>query len=218
MIMDTEPSPHTHSVPTRATLLFRLRDWEDAASWEEFYRLYHKLVFSLARRAGLSQQEAEDITQDVFKRVAETIHDFESNPARGSFRGWLMNLTRWRITDKFRERARHERLQAPRSGPEREADGTDTIERIPDQAASVVNDTACDEEWQRHVLEAAFARLARRVPARQFQAFDLYTRQGWTVLRVARELELNPATVYVIGHRLTKELKREVEQLRGQLG
>ncbi|MSU73452.1 MAG: hypothetical protein EXS43_14120 [Opitutus sp.] len=52
--------------------------------------------------AGLPHADAEDVTQEVFKRGAETIHEFESNPARGSFRGWLMQLTLWRITDKFR--------------------------------------------------------------------------------------------------------------------
>src|SRR5258708_232651 len=98
MIMD--PDPTSHSLHTRPTLLFRLRDWQDSASWGEFYRLYHKLVSSLATRSGLTHSEAEEVTQDVFKRVSETIREFESNPQRGTFRGWLMNLTRWRVADK----------------------------------------------------------------------------------------------------------------------
>src|SRR4051812_4784950 len=92
------------SLVTRASLLFRIRDWQDEASWEEFYRLYRKLVYSLGRRAGLSHDEGEDVVQDVFKRVAETIGAFEAKPRRGSFRTWLMTLTRWRIADKFRDR------------------------------------------------------------------------------------------------------------------
>jgi RNA polymerase sigma-70 factor (ECF subfamily) len=215
MIMDPEPSAHGHSVHTRSSLLFRLRDWQDAASWEEFYRLYHKLVFALALRSGLARVEAEEVTQDVFKRVAETIHEFESDPARGSFRGWLMNLTRWRITDKFRERQRAEAHRAPR-GPAPDDDRTGTIERVPD-ANAPTPDAGWDDEWRRHVLDAALARLARRVPAKQFQAFELYNRQGWTVLKVSKELGINPATVYVIGHRLTKQLKAEVEKLQAQL-
>jgi RNA polymerase sigma-70 factor (ECF subfamily) len=218
MIMDPDPSTHGHSVQTRPSLLFRLRDWQDAASWEEFYRLYHKLVFSLALRSGLARAEAEEVAQDVFKRVAETIHEFESDPARGSFRGWLMNLTRWRITDKFRERARLDRLRAA-PGPGSDGDRTSTINRVPDQTAPAgAHDPAWENEWQHHVLDAALARLARRVPARHFQAFELYSRQGWTVMRVARELNLGAATVYVISHRLTKQLKVEVEKLRAQLG
>ncbi len=68
------------------------------------------------------------------------------------------------------------------------------------------------------MLESAPARLARRVPAKKFQAFDLYVRQRWPVLRVSRELGINPAAIYLIGHRLTKKLKAEVAHLKAQLG
>src|SRR4051794_38829766 len=99
----TTPDDPPSALRTRASLLGRVRHWDDAASWEEFHRLYRKLIYGLARRSGLSHADAEDVTQSVLQRVAETIHEFESNPERGSFRGWLMQLTRWRITDRFRK-------------------------------------------------------------------------------------------------------------------
>lgn len=201
------------SLLTRASLLFRLRDWQDNASWDEFYRLYRKLVYGHARRSGLTHAEAEDVVQDVFKRVAETIKDFETKPERGSFRAWLMNLTRWRTTDKFRARP-PEAAAGPR--PADTSTATGTLERLPDPNAS--DDAIWETEWQRSVLETALARLARAVPAKHFQAFDLYARQQWPVLKVARELGLNPATIYVINYRLTKQLKSEVARLQSQLG
>ena len=82
----TMDEPHS-SLHTRPTLLFRLRDWEDKGSWDEFYRLYRKFVYGLARRGGLTHVEAEEVAQEVFVRVAETIKDFESNRDRGTFRG-----------------------------------------------------------------------------------------------------------------------------------
>ena len=216
--MPIDPAAPTHSAATSASLLFRLRDWRDTVSWGEFYRLYQKLVLGLALRSGLTPSEAEEVAQDVFKRVAETIHEFESDTERGSFRGWLMNLTRWRITDKFRERQRAARLLAT---PGRDAapgeDHTATIERVPDPAADA-GDAAWEEEWRHHVFDAALARLAPRTPARHYHAFELCHRQGWPVLRVARELGLAAPTVYVITHRLKKQLKAEVEKLESQLG
>lgn len=210
--MLTMASEDPRSLLTRASLLFRLRDWEDAASWEEFYRLYRKSVYGQARRSGLSHAEAEDVVQDVFKRVAETIQGFESKPERGSFRGWLMNLTRWRITDKFRTRP-----PEAQGGEKREdATGTGPLDRLADPNAN--DDATWEREWQHNVLDAALARLARRVPAKHFQAFELYARQQWPVLRVSRELGLNPASVYLINHRLTKQLKAEVVRLQSQLG
>lgn len=210
------PGPSLH---TRPTLLFRLRDWQDETSWNEFYRLYRNFIYGLARRAGLAHADADEVTQDVFKRVAETIHEFESNPARGTFRGWLAQLTRWRIMDKHRARRPDERAaMARREDPA--DDRTRTIERLADSSGSANpwgDATVEEEEWQRHVLEIAWARLARRTPAKQFQAFELYARQNWPVLQVARELGFNPATIYVLNHRLMKQLKAEVAVLQKRL-
>jgi RNA polymerase sigma-70 factor (ECF subfamily) len=216
MIMPVDPAESSHSVRTRSSLLFRLRDWQDAASWEEFYRLYQKLVYGLASRSGLTRVEAEEVTQDVFKRVAETIAEFESNPERGSFRGWLMNLTRWRIADKFRERQRAAQMLASPRPPVDDASHTRTIERVADQSI-LDTEAVWDSEWQQHLLEAALQRLKARVPARHFQIFDAYTRQNASVLQVARDMGVNPATVYVVTHRLTKQLKAEVALLEKQL-
>src|SRR5882724_11258480 len=147
-----------HSLLTRASLLFRIRDWKDDASWGEFYRLYRKLVYGHARRAGLMHDEAEEVTQDVFKRVSETIQNFESDPARGSFRGWLMNLTGWRIADKFRQRPpAGSQLQLDESN----SDSPDITKNAPDLQIT----ETWEAEWQRNLLDVAITRLARRVPA-----------------------------------------------------
>ena len=212
--MNPPESDPVSTLRTRASLLLRVQSWDDTTSWNEFHRLYRKLVYGLARRSGLSHADAEDVTQDVFKRVAETIHVFESDPARGSFRGWLMNLTRWRITDKFNSKPKNEHRSAPKhdetGGPR-----TATIERVPDGAEV---DAEWEKEWQRHLLDAACERIAKKVKAKHFQVFDLYIRQQWPVLKVAQALGTNPATIYVIGHRLTKQLKAEVELLKTELG
>lgn len=211
----TMDEPHS-SLHTRPTLLFRLRDWEDKASWDEFYRLYRNFVYGLGRRGGLTHVEAEEVAQEVFVRVAETIANFESDPDRGTFRGWLAQLTRWRIADKFRARPR-DAAGGPSRRSQEITDATRTIERIADDRTSALDDLT-EAEWQKHVLDAALGRLARRVPAKHFQAFDFYSRQGWPVMRVARELGINPAAVYLISHRLTKQLKAEVAALRASLG
>ncbi len=199
---------------TRATLLKKVQKWEDSASWAEFHGLYRKLVYGLARRAGLPHADAEDVAQDVFKRVAETIHKFESDPARGTFRGWLMNLTRWRIADKYVSRPKLER-GSTRKHDDTGGPRTSTIERVPDMASAEAD---WDRDWQRHLLAVACGRVARRANARHYQAFDLYMRQRWPIPKVARELDMSPASIYVICHRLTKQLKAEVEKLQKELG
>lgn len=211
----TEPAEQpTSSARTRPSLLRRVRAWDDTASWDEFHRQYRKLIYGLARRAGLNHADAEDVTQDVFTRVAATIHTFESNPERGTFRGWLMNLTRWRIADKFGERPKGEQL----TGGSRDATttgGTGTLERMP---APNALEADWELEWQRHLLDAACERLARRAKPRHYQVFELYVRRRTPVLQVSRELGIDPASVYLISSRLTRQLKAEVAKLREQWG
>lgn len=202
----------------RPSLLLRVRDWQDQVSWNEFHATYRQLIYGLGRRSGLAHADAEDVTQDVFQRLAATIHRFEANPARGSFRSWLMTLTRWRIANR-RSRQRSPGDASASQIPWTDAEsGTrspqDPIDRL---AAPNEFESAWQEEWQTHLLDVACARLARRVQAKHYQVFDLYSRRGRPVLEVARALGVNPASVYLIASRLTRQLKAEVKALRTQL-
>jgi RNA polymerase sigma factor (sigma-70 family) len=216
MIMSTEPADSSHSIPpTRTSLPRRLGNPNDAEIWTEFYQLYKKLVFGFASRSGLSRADAEEVTQDVFNEVSTNVHAFLARPQRGSFRGWLLNLTRWRVMDKLRQRQRHEKHRAPprRDG---EDDRTDTIERVPDTSAAPPDDV-WEDEWERQILDTALENLRGRVDTRHFQAFELHVGQGVPVRRIARQLEMNPATVYVIHFRLKKQLKAEVARLKARV-
>jgi RNA polymerase sigma-70 factor (ECF subfamily) len=214
MLMTSDPASHSIAA-TRASLLRRIENPNDAKSWQEFYGIYSKLVLGFALRFGLNRADAEEVTQDVFNEVAQGISKFESNPERGSFRGWLLNLTRWRVMDRARRQQRLDKFRAPH-GSEPEAERTSTIERVAD-AAVPEPEVVWEREWEHRVLETALERLAARVEARHFQVFQLHVVQGWPVGRIARQLEINPATVYVINFRLKRELKLEVSRLKKRL-
>ena len=203
------------SPETRPSLLRRVRDLEDHVSWSEFHAIYRHLIYGLARRSGLAHADAEDVTQDVFKRLTETIHQFEAHPQRGSFRSWLMTLTRWRI-------AHHRARQRPLDEPSRDARARAATDFDPGPGAPPIEQIAApsefepgwQEEWETHVLDMACARLARRVKEKHYQVFELYSRRGRPVLEVSRTLGVNPASVYLIGSRLTRQVKAEVTALR----
>ena len=123
------PDTPDEFIPTRASLLSRLKDWDDHQSWRDFFNTYWKLIYGVARKSGLSEAEAQDVVQEAVLSVAKKMHDFKYDPALGSFKGWLLTLTRRRITDQYRKRARQPALHEPRPGdPARTA----TIERVPD--------------------------------------------------------------------------------------
>jgi hypothetical protein len=68
------------------------------------------------------------------------------------------------------------------------------------------------------LLAAASKRVARHVNPRHFRVFELYVLQQWPLVDVTKELRVSPASVYVISHRLKKQIKSEVEKLQDQLG
>jgi RNA polymerase sigma-70 factor (ECF subfamily) len=202
-----EPTLSDHTLATRASLLGRLKNWDDAKSWEDFTQTYSRLIRAVAIKAGLTESEAKDVEQETLLCVAKTIHEFESNPGRGSFKSWLLNLTRWRITDQFRRRC-----PAAASMPHSDgtATGTSTVERVvgPDNL-----DAEWEVEWKRNIVETALSRVGRKVKPKHLQVFDLYAMRHWPAGKVARELGVTRVQVYLVNHRLTKMMKREVEYL-----
>ena len=214
--MNVPPDDDLDPLPlTRASLLLRLRNWEDAVSWGEFYRLYFKLVYKHGRRAGLSHVDAEEVAQDVFSCVAGSIASFAPQPNRGSFRRWLLNLTRWRVLDYRRQ----DDVLAPRVRahlPDFENRAADLIEELQDPG--MVEEESWEIDWRSGVLDAAMARVAKKVPAKKFQAFELFNRRHWPASQIAEELGINTTGVYLINHRLTRKLKKEVARLTKQIG
>ncbi len=208
--LDRSPS-REELLPTRASLLDRLRDWEDQASWREFFNTYWKFIYGVAIKSGLSDQEAEDVVQETILSVAKKMPEFVYDPARCSFKGWLMRVTRLRIMDQLRRRQ-----PAFQQTPAGDADSrrTPTVERISDAVADAQQDSAWDDEWERNLVDAAMERVKLRVRPEHYQIFYLSAVKGLKTGEVARMLQVNIGQVYLIRHRLAKEVKREVERLK----
>ena len=62
--------PANEFIPTRRSLLSRLKNWNDQASWQDFFDTYWKLIYSVARQSGLHDAEAQDVLQEVLLVVA----------------------------------------------------------------------------------------------------------------------------------------------------
>ena len=74
---------------TRRSLILKLADWEDRKSWEEFYRTYWRLIYSVAIQAGLHEHEAWDVVQETVLTIAKQSRKQVYDPERGSFKSWL---------------------------------------------------------------------------------------------------------------------------------
>lgn len=199
-------------IPTRQSLLERLKDLQDQASWQDFYSAYGRLIYSTARKAGLTQEEAQDAVQETVIAVARNLPGFVYDRAVCSFKSWLLLITRQRIIWQLRQRAKVP--WSPRS-PADARTRTATIDQIPDPA-SLNLDHFWEAEWQNNLLAAALERVKTQVSARQYQIFDLYALQHWSVREVTHTLRVSTTQVYLAKHRVGALLKKEVKRLEAQ--
>lgn len=210
-------------IPTRASLLGRLKNWEDQRSWQEFYETYRHLIYSVASKAGLSDPEAQDVVQETLLTVAKKIGQFKSDPAIGSFKGWLLLITRRRIADQLEQR---EKAKQALSSPERaespfphsvvsadDSTRTATVERVP-SPASFDFEACWEEQWQQSFLQAATENVKKQVSPKQYQIFELYVLREWTVRKIATALGVSPGQVYLAKYRVGSLLKKEAKKLK----
>lgn len=188
---------------TRSSLLERLRDLEDREGWNEFFETYWRLIYGVARRTGMTEEEAMDVVQETMISVSREIGGFVYDRRRGRFRGWLGTLTRRRVADFFRAQVRQQGRR------EEDFEGwqdweSPELERI------------WQEEWEHNLIEMALGRIRPRVSERNFQVFHCHVIQDWSVVKVCRELGVNPGAVYLVKHRVGAIFKEALEGLRAE--
>ncbi|NCF84068.1 MAG: sigma-70 family RNA polymerase sigma factor [Verrucomicrobiaceae bacterium] len=198
---------------TRRSLIERLDNWEDQKTWDEFYKTYWRLIYSVATRAGLRSEEAFDAVQETILSIAKQSKHKKYDPDAGSFKSWLMNMTRWRIADQFRKRAKDTASLYAQADDDRR---TAVLDRVEDPAPAPL-DRMWEEEWQKNLAETALAKVKSRVSPKQFQIFDCYVIKGWDVKKVQTDLGVSMAQVYLAKHRVGGLIKKEVEGLQQQL-
>lgn len=194
---------------TRKSLIARLDNWEDQRTWDEFYQTYWRLIYSVAMKSGLRSEEAFDCVQETILSIAKQSKKQLYDPKQGSFKTWLMNMTRWRINDQFRKRKKDTAMFESGGDVDRK---TAVIDRVEDPKGDVL-DRLWETEWKRNLADAALARVKLQVSPKQYQIFDYYVVKQWDAKKVQDRLGVSMAQVYLAKHRVGSVLKKELANL-----
>ena len=200
---------------TRKSLIERLNNWEDQRTWTEFYQTYWRLVYSVATKSGLTREEAFDVVQETIIAIARQVQKGQYDPRAGSFKAWLLQMTRWRILDVFRARKRQPSL-SNQGNSESEDSQNLAMERLTSEKDNLL-EGIWDREWRDNISAAALERVKAKVSPRQFQIFDCYVMKGWGVKKTAEALGINAAQVYLAKHRVGSLVRKEIQGLENQL-
>src|SRR5665213_1688141 len=72
----------------------------EEAAWEDLVKVHTRRVYAICYRFVGSDQEAQDLTQEIFLRVFRSLKSFRAG--EGSFTVWLARLSRNLLIDHYR--------------------------------------------------------------------------------------------------------------------
>jgi RNA polymerase sigma-70 factor, ECF subfamily len=181
---------------TSRTLLEKVRDRCDEEAWSRFVERYWRLIYWVARRAGLPESDAEDVVQEVFAKLVAAMPTFEYDRTRGTFRAFIRTIAERHIVDRRRTRTR---VTLP-SGAGNDLE-TNEFEVI------------WEREWQRSRILLALDEVAREIEPRTYQAFQLVALEGWSSNAAGEFLEMPIASVYQAKSRVIARLRERLQEL-----
>ena len=196
----------TSNSDTSPSLLIRLRDPADREAWFEFVDIYRPLIYRVARRYGMQDADALNLTQLVLEKVERATSNRATSNPQGRFRSWLTTVARNTAIDAIR-----------RIRPDAAMGGTSIHEQlhaIPDREDESIRDV------RRELERAAFRQAARRI-------HDEFTETTWAAFwetmvngvscnQVADQLGLSLGATYTARSRVMARLKQELEHFDWQ--
>jgi RNA polymerase sigma-70 factor (ECF subfamily) len=189
---------------TQRSLLLRLRQYHDAEAWRQFTALYGPLVFGFARKRGLQDADAADLTQTVLAGVAAALPDFDYDPQKGLFRAWLFTIVR-RQLQKFRD----QRDRQPQGSGDTETNARLAAQPVPDGG----EEELWDQEFQRQLFARAADLVRSEMDETQWRAFWQTSVEGSCAADVARALGMSVGAVYTAKSRVLDRLRKAIVAL-----
>lgn len=216
--MDSSPLPielpQSELLPTRPSLLARLRNADDSKGWqqgwEEFYLRYHPVIYRHALKQGLPEADAEDVVQEIVIGLARSLPQFQYDPKVCSFKTWLFRVARNKIVSHLRKRGRQSR--SPVGGMETEHDPEALAEVADDNV--LTPDKEWDLMWEANLRRVALEHVKNRVKPMTMRLYLHHVVDGHSVDATVICFGASPEAVHLAKHRVQKMVDETLERLR----
>jgi RNA polymerase sigma factor (sigma-70 family) len=126
----------------------------DESAWEALVLKYQKLIYAIPRRAGVNDDQASEIFQDVFTTLFSKLNDIDE-PDR--LHAWLVTTTKRKT---WKSIAKAKTWQQFDTDDDDERSFTDELQSIPDGA--ILQDESIIQLEEQHKLRTAVAALDDR--------------------------------------------------------
>ena len=188
-----------HWPETNESLILRVKDPADAASWSDFLSIYRPVVVRMACGRGLQHADADDLAQQVFLSVAKAIEDWEPDSRQPPFRVWLSRITRNAIVNALTRR-------------KPDAHGSISVQEMLRELPERNDETTLQlmEESRREAIRWATEEIQSEFTEVTWAMFWLTSIEGESVSEVARRQNKAPGAVYMARFRVMQRLKEKV--------
>ncbi len=180
-------SAYNHS-ETSSTLL-RCISEGDQTSWVRFIEQYKPLLIRRCRELGLSAEDSDCMTQEVFLQLFRRVDEFNRQRA-GSFRRWLRLVVQSRVIDNFRKK------KVPIDH-----------EANLDFASCLIPEEVAPESKHRQKIDRMIEMIRTQFSDRDWAIFYLTMGEERPVREVAQELGVSENSVYLCKSRMLKKLR-----------
>jgi RNA polymerase sigma-70 factor (ECF subfamily) len=188
---------------TSHSLIARVKDLADGAAWTEFLGIYRPVVYRLARKRGMQDADAQDVTQRVFLSISLAIEGWAPGPNRPPFRAWLVTVTRNAINKALSRRR-------PDIGA-----GTSSVAEFLD--ALPVEDAQASAEFllesRREALRWASEQIRSEFSETTWMLFWQTAIEGRSIAEVATTTGRSAGAIYMARFRVLQRLKRKVQEV-----
>jgi RNA polymerase sigma-70 factor (ECF subfamily) len=193
------------SPTTRPSLLVRLRDPGDRLAWAQFVEIYAPVVYGFARKHGLQDADAADVTQEVLRAVSVSAKKLEYDPGRGSFRGWLFTVARNKLRNFLGREKR----------PDQGSGHPDALNLLNQQPAREEDQAAIwEQEYERRLFIWAADQVREDFQDSTWKAFWQTAVDGKSGKEVAATLGMTVAAVYLAKGRVMARLKEQIQEIQ----
>ncbi len=192
---------------TRLSLLVRVRNLADAASWNQFDEIYRPLIVGYLRGLGLKEHDAHELTQGVFQRLLAILPTFELNRERGRFRTYLWKLTHNTLVDWVRRRQVRDRAEK------------EWVRRFCEVDASESRDLEgiFIQRHRKRILEVVLPQVRAIVSSTAWACFEGRLVKGRPGAAIAAERGIKANVVYVYASRVLQEVRRRCAEFEEEL-
>lgn len=191
---------------TRASLLVILQAGGDADAWREFVTIYRPIIYRIARRHGLQDADAQDLTQQVLLSISGSIERWQKRDESVRFRHWLRRVAKNAICNALTR------------GPKDRAVGGTSMQNSLEEHGEEDEELAREIEFERRrelFLRAASV-VKTDVATDTWQVFQLAVIEGLAIEEVAAALNKSVGAAYAARGRVMNRLRRLVDDMEQQ--